>query len=148
MPANLTVNNSGMDTIPNWHGTGDSRFNTHTWVIGSPSIGEGTWIGAFCVIDGSGGLTIGSNCEIASGAHLYTHSSVARAVSNGKEPIDRRPTLIGDNCHIGANAVVLMGCVIGSNSVIGAGAVVTEGTVVPENSVLVGVPAKIVYSES
>ncbi len=45
--------------------------------------------------------------------------------------------------HIGANAVVLMGCDIGDYSVIGAGAVVREGTVAPPHSVLVGVPARV-----
>jgi len=123
---------------------GSSDFNPHTWIIGSPIIGENTWIGAFCVIDGSGGLTIGSGCEISSGAHIYTHSSVERATSQGAAEIHRLETVIGDNCHIGANAVILMGCFIGSNSTVGAGAVVTQGTVAPPNSVLIGVPARLV----
>ena len=53
-------------------------YNPHAWVIGDPVVGEGTWIGAFTMIDGSGGLTIGRGCDISSGAQLYTHSSVRR----------------------------------------------------------------------
>ena len=45
-------------------------YNAHSWVVGEPVIGEGVWIGAFCVIDGSGGLTIGAGCNISSGAQL------------------------------------------------------------------------------
>ena len=31
-------------------------YNQHAWIIGEPVIGAGTWIGAFTVVDGSGGL--------------------------------------------------------------------------------------------
>ena len=27
-------------------------WNEHAWVVGEPEVGEGTWIGAFTVIDG------------------------------------------------------------------------------------------------
>ena len=50
-------------------------------MIGSPEVGEGTWIGAFTVIDGSGGLKIGRGCDISCGAQIYTHSSARRCVS-------------------------------------------------------------------
>ena len=33
-------------------------YHDQAWVIGEPEIGDGTWIGAFTVIDGSGGLRI------------------------------------------------------------------------------------------
>ena len=41
----------------------ENRYNAHAWITGSPAIGDGTWIGAFTVIDASGGLTIGSGCD-------------------------------------------------------------------------------------
>lgn len=118
-------------------------YNPHAWIIGDPEIGAGCWIGAFCVIDGSGGLTIGEGCDISSGVHIYTHSTVARCVSGRALPIDRQATVIGRRVHIGANAVVLMGCDIGDGSIIGAGAVVKEGTRAPAYSLLVGVPARV-----
>lgn len=126
------------------HGIPDNPYNPHAWLLGDPSIGEGVWIGAFCVIDGSGGLQIGPGCDISSGVHIYSHSSVARCVSDGAVEIDRAPTVIGQNVHIGANAVILMGAHIGSHSIIGAGAVVKEFTVVPEYSLVVGVPARVI----
>ncbi|MBK6955764.1 MAG: hypothetical protein IPH27_10005 [Actinomycetales bacterium] len=62
-------------------------WNEHAWVVGEPTVGEGTWIGAFTLIDGSGGLTIGAGCDISSGAQIYTHSSArdvpARAIVAG-----------------------------------------------------------------
>ncbi len=118
-------------------------YNSHAWIVGTPEIGESTWIGAFCVIDGSGGLTIGSHCDISAGAQIYTHSSVGRCLTDGAVPIERLPTSIGNNVHIGANAVILMGAQIGHHSIIGAGAVVKENTVAAPYSVIVGVPARV-----
>ena len=124
-------------------GLPENPYNPHAWIIGSPTIGEGTWIGAFTLIDGSGGLTIGRGCDISSGVHVYTHASARRCVSGRAFPdVERQPVVIGDRVFIGANAVVNMGVTIGDESVIGAGAVVTKD--VPPRSVGAGVPARIV----
>jgi len=119
-------------------------YNPHAWIVGTPEIGDDVWIGAFTVIDGSGGLIIGPGCDISAGAQIYTHSTVERCLSNRDRAIKRSSTRIGRNVHIGANAVVLMGSDIGDYCVIGAGAVVKEGTTAPPYSVLVGVPARII----
>lgn len=129
--------------VPEWHHLPENDFNPHAWIVGSPVIGEGTWIGAFAVVDGSGGLEIGRGCDISAGAQIYSHSTVRRALSQREVPIDRAATKIGDWVHVGAGAIILMGCDIGSHSVIAAGAVVRQGTVAPEWSVLRGVPARV-----
>jgi carbonic anhydrase/acetyltransferase-like protein (isoleucine patch superfamily) len=87
-------------------------------IIGDPDIGEGTWIGYFTVIDGSEGLTIGKNCSIASGVHIYTHSTHLLTSENGKRLTGK--VIIGDNVAIGANSVILHGCVIGDGVVVPA----------------------------
>jgi acetyltransferase-like isoleucine patch superfamily enzyme len=133
-----------MSHPPDWHHLPANRWNPHAWIVGDPDVGEDCWIGAFCVIDGSGGLTVGRGCDISAGAQLYTHSTVRRALTEGEAPIERASTRIGDHVHVGAGAVVLMGCTIGSYSVVAAGAVVTQGTVAPPWSLLVGVPARVV----
>lgn len=120
-----------------------NKYNQYTWIVGDPVIGEGTWIGAFTVIDGLGGLTIGKGCDIASGAHIMTHSTVKRCVSERKDnQIEYARVEIGDYCFIGENATILRGATIGDHSVVGAGAVVTEFAKFPSYSVIVGVPAK------
>src|SRR3954451_15899531 len=118
-----------------------NTYNAHSWFVGTPTVGEGTWIGAFTVIDGSGGLTIGKGCDISSGVHIYTHSSARRCVSARAVPVvDTSPVVIGDHVFIGANAVVNMGVSIGAHAVVGEGAVVTRD--VPAYTVVVGVPAR------
>jgi len=120
-----------------------NAYNPHAWIVGEPEIGEGTWIGAFCLIDGSGGLRIGKGCDVSAGAHIYTHSSVKRCVSGRAYPVvDRQPVTIGDHVFIGANAVINMGVTVGDRAVIGAGAVVT--TDVPAGAIVGGVPARVI----
>lgn len=119
----------------------DNAYNPLAWVIGDPEVGEGTWIGPFCLIDGSGGLSIGAGCDIAAGAHIYTHSTVKRCVTGRRKEVERAPVSIGDRTFIGAHAVVLMGVTIGSGCVVAAGSVVT--THVPDGCWAAGVPATI-----
>ncbi len=120
----------------------DNPYNAFCWVIGEPDIGEGCWIGAFTLIDGSGGLTMGKGCDVSSGAQLVTHSSARRTVTARAYPdVDRAPIEIGDHVFIGTNAVILMGSKIGSHSIVAAGAVVTEGSEFPPYSMIAGVPA-------
>ena len=121
---------------------GSNPYNPLAWFVGEPQIGPGTWIGPFCLIDGSGGLSIGRGCDLAGGVHVYTHSSSKRCVTERAIPIERKPTSIGDYTFIGANAVIQMGVTIGSHCIVGAGAVV--GIDVPDGHVAVGVPAKVV----
>lgn len=121
-----------------------NRFNPHAWIVGEPQIGTNVWIGAFTVVDGSGGLSIGDGCDISAGAQIYSHSTVERCLSEGERPIQRAATRIGKNVHIGAGAIILMGADIGDFSVVGAGAVVLQGTIAAPHSLLVGVPARVI----
>lgn len=128
-------------------GISPNQYHPLALITGDPSIGAATWIGPFCVIDGSGGLTIGEGCDVSTGAHIYTHSSAKRCVSGrAYDVVDRAPTALGDRVFIGANAVVNMGVTIGDGAVVGAGAVVTRD--VPAGAIVAGVPAEVVGTAS
>ncbi len=118
-------------------------YHPLAWVVGDPDIGEGTWIGAFCVVDGSGGLRIGRGCDLSAGSQIYTHSTARRCVSGRSyDHVDRAPTVLGDRVFVGANAVVNMGVTVGDGAVVGAGAVVTRD--VPPGAIVAGVPARVI----
>jgi acetyltransferase-like isoleucine patch superfamily enzyme len=117
---------------------GVTIYNSTT-LVGQVDIGEHTWIGPFCSLDGTGGLTIGSYCSISLGCQILTHDTVRWALSRGKAAYEYAPTKIGDCCFLGCYAVVLKGVTIEDHCVIGAGAVVTEN--VPAYSIVAGVPA-------
>ncbi|MCU7557420.1 sugar O-acetyltransferase [Macrococcus sp. TMW 2.2395] len=86
-------------------------------------------------------VTIGDNCMIAPGVHIYTatHPIDPAQRNSGKEYA--KPVVIGDNCWIGGRSVINPGVTIGNNVVIASGAVVTKD--VPDNVVVAGVPARV-----
>lgn len=124
-------------------GPGSSIYDS-ALVIGDVRVGENTWIGPGCVLDGSGGLEIGSFCSIAAGVHLYSHDTIDWALSGGRAPYRRRPTRLGDACYVGPHAVITAGVRIGNHCLIGALSLVK--TDLPDRSVAVGCPARIVGS--
>ena len=50
---------------------------------------------------------------------------------------------IGDECLIGAGAIIFDGARIGTHSILGVGSVVLEGRSIPARSIAVGAPAKV-----
>ena len=134
-----------MASDPNEHGIPPNGYNPHCWITFEPEIGEETWIGAFTLLDGRGGLSIGRSCNISCGAQILTHSTVRRCITERRyDSIDTLPTVVEDYVFVGSNAVILMGCHIGHHSVIAAGAVVLEKTKVPPYSLVAGVPARVI----
>jgi acetyltransferase-like isoleucine patch superfamily enzyme len=118
----------------------DVTIYDSTTVVGDVSIGDHTWIGPFCSLDGTGTLTIGEYCSISAGTHIQTHDTVRWAVSGGRAAYEYAPVHIGERCFLGVNVVVTAGVTIGAGSVVAAGAVVTRD--VPDGSVVAGVPAR------
>jgi len=83
-----------------------------------PKIGKGTWIGHFCIIDGSQGLEIGENCEVSCGVHIYTHSTASRCTKGKEKKV--APVKIGNNVFIGPNSIISRGCVIEDQTAVSA----------------------------
>lgn len=91
-------------------------------------------------------ITIGNNVRITRNVQFITHDGALWVLRNAGK-IDKNADkfgeiVIGDNCNIGWNAVIMPGVTIGENSIIGVGAIVTKD--VPANSVAAGVPAKVI----
>jgi acetyltransferase-like isoleucine patch superfamily enzyme len=120
-------------------GSGVTVYDSTT-IVGNVAFGDHTWVGPFCSLDGTGGLTIGSYCSVSAGTHIQTHDTVRYAVSGGKAPYEYAAVSIGDCCFLGVNSVVLKGVTIGAHSVVAAGAVVTSD--VDPYSIVAGVPAR------
>jgi len=119
-----------------------------TGVISEPGehvrVGAWTAIGAFNVIWGQGGVTIGTHCLLGPYVVIVSenHSIDDSIVPIRDQGHVRAPVVIGDNCWIGAGAKILMGVTIGDGAIIGAGAVVTKD--VASMSVVGGVPARLI----
>jgi len=76
--------------------------------------------------------------SIAPRAMIITHSGPSKQLERFF-PREEKKVVIGKNCWIGANAIILPGVEIGEGSVVGAGAVVTKD--VEPFTVVAGVPA-------
>lgn len=112
--------------------------------------------GSKIIATADGQLTIDDNCSFNYGAMIvcremihikkgvefgpnvfvYDHDHDFRAEGGLKAKCFKSsPVIIGENCWIGANTVILRGTTIGDNCVIGAGCVVKGN--IPDNTVLV-----------
>lgn len=115
-------------------------------VFGDVQVGARSWIGPFVILDGSGGLMIGSNCSISAGVQIYSHDSAKWATSGGEAPYEYARTMIGNNCYIGPNTVIAKGVSIGDGCVIGANSLVLCN--IPSGSKAFGTPCRIADQES
>lgn len=111
-------------------------------IFGNVKVGSNTWIGPYVILDGSGGLQIGSHCSISSGAQIYSHNTVKWALSGGKSNYEYKATSIGSNSFIGPMCIVQMGVSIGSNCLVAANSFVNKN--VPSFSIVAGTPAKLI----
>lgn len=98
-------------------------------------IGNNVSINYNCIMVSHKSIKIGQDTTIGPNVVVYDHDHDFRkgGVKNSSHFICD-DVVIGNNCWIGANCVILKGVKIGDNSVIAAGSVVTKN--VPENSVL------------
>lgn len=119
-----------------------SSIYQQSYVYGDVKVGTNTWIGPLTILDGTGGLTIGDNCSISAGVHIYTHDTIRWALSGGKAEYEYAPVRIGHYCHIGAQAVIVKGVTIGDRSIVGALSFVNRD--IPPCSVAVGAPVRII----
>ncbi len=90
-------------------------------------------------------IKLGNHVRITSGVQLITHDGGLWTLRHmGLLPdADRFGRItIGNNVHIGINAVIMPGVTIGDNVVVGCGAVVTKD--IPDGCVVAGVPAKVI----
>lgn len=124
------------------------RIGRNCFISGGVRVGSGTSINSNVnmVASPPNVIDIGENCLIAQNVLIrsddHKFNDVNRIIaSQGRIGAD---ILIGQDCWIGANAVLLKGVHLGAHSIVGAGAVVTKSF--PPYSVIVGNPARLIKS--
>jgi len=123
----------------------DASIYDSACVFGDVSVGAGTWIGPWVMLDGSGGgIRIGSTCSLSAGVHVYTHDTVLWALSGGKAATRKAAVSIGDRVYIGSQSVIGRGVTIGDMCVIAANSFVNRN--VPARCIVGGTPAKAIGS--
>jgi acetyltransferase-like isoleucine patch superfamily enzyme len=108
-------------------------------------IGTGTFLNMGVMIAAQELVEIGDHCMLANGCFV---SDSSHRYEDPDTPItwqgfeSKGPTRVGDNCWLGAHAVVTSGVTIGERCVVGAGSVVTKD--VEPYSIVAGAPAKLI----
>jgi UDP-2-acetamido-3-amino-2,3-dideoxy-glucuronate N-acetyltransferase len=115
-------------------------------------VGDNTKIGSLAHVDYN--VVVGSDCKIEGLAYIAPESRIGNNVfigpsaclTNDPYPPSERMAgvVVEDGAVICASSVIKAGVTIGQNSVVGMGSVVTKD--VPRDSVVLGVPARVVYS--
>jgi len=92
------------------------------------------------------GITIGDNTMIGGNAKILDNDfhpiEIEARLADDKSKIGTREVVIGKNCFIGCNSLILKGTVLGDGCVVGAGAVVSGKF--EENCVIAGNPARVI----
>jgi len=111
---------------------------------GGVTIGPQTTINTFSAIYGAGGVHIGADCLVATGAVLVasSHRFDDPAVPIRLQGSDAKGIAIEDDVWIAAGVKVLDGVHIGRSTIVGAGAVVNRD--LPSFTVAAGVPARVI----
>jgi acetyltransferase-like isoleucine patch superfamily enzyme len=123
-------------------------FEPNVWITAPGSarvkIGKGTFLNMGVMIASEQLVEIGEHCMLANGCFV---SDASHRYDDPDRPItwqgfeSKGTTRIGDNCWLGANAVVTSGVTIGERCVIGANSVVTRD--IEPFSLAAGAPAKV-----
>ncbi len=95
----------------------------------------------FTVLD-EAPVTIGDDCFIGPNVSIYTACHSTDPVTRNTRQEWALPVSIGNNVWIGGSVTILAGVTIGDNCTIGAGAVVIRD--IPAGSIAVGNPAKVI----
>ncbi len=85
------------------------------------------------------------NCTFHADPGFPVH--IGKRVSVGHNAIVHGAS-IDDDCIVGMGAIVMNGSHVGSGTVIGAGAIILENQKIPENSLVVGVPGRVVRTDT
>ncbi len=114
-------------------------------VFGNISIGRNVErsfaLSGSCYIQGLNGIEIDDDTIFAPGIRII---SANHSKTNLHKWEKEGSIIIGKNCWLGANAIILPGVRLGNNVIVGAGAVVTHDF--PSNSIIVGNPGRKINS--
>lgn len=113
---------------------------------GKIEIGEhcgisGSTIYSWCSIKIGNYTRIGANCKIIDNDFHPVELEYRHKALN-EEHTRRSPIVIGDDCFIGMNSIILKGTTLGNNVIVGAGSVVSGKF--PNNVIIAGNPAKVI----
>lgn len=90
-------------------------------------------------------VKIGDDCHITDGVKFLIHDGAVLLFRHMTPDLEYiAPIILGNRVYVGVNATFLPGVTVGDDCIIGAGAIVTKD--IPAGSVAVGCPARVIKS--
>lgn len=111
------------------------------FIDGPISLGDRVFINRNCLIEGSGGVVIGTDAHLGFGVSIITSTHGLGPSERRCGPVELRPVGIGAGVWIGANVTILPGTTIGPGAIVAAGSVVTRD--VAADCLVAGIPARV-----
>jgi len=105
-------------------------------------VGDNCHIGKNCFFDLRDKIEIGNNVVISMQTTFITHIDLSNSSLRSKFPQTSKQIKIMNNCYIGTNSTILLGCQLGESSFVAAGSLVREN--VEPFTMVGGVPAKVI----
>ncbi|MEN9891989.1 MAG: hypothetical protein RLY78_2284 [Pseudomonadota bacterium] len=132
-----------------------TRIAPSTCIVGEDALrlADQVYVGPFCFLEASGGITLGEGVQLTSHVCIVTHASHRSqrllGAAYGQWPAGRpRPGWIAGAVEIGPYAFIGPHTVIEAGSRLGRGCIVRAGSVVrgvfPDHAVIAGHPAVVV----
>lgn len=97
-------------------------------------IGARSYFNHFCMISCHNRIEIGANCMFGPGVRIFDNNHKFSRDHGVSAELNTAPVIIGKNCWIASNVIILKGVTIGDNCIIGAGCVITKN--IPDNSIV------------
>lgn len=104
-------------------------------------IGEYTYANQRLMISCHAGVTIGNHCLLGPDVKIFDNNHTFDYDKGVATDLKSAPIVIGDNCWIASNVVILKGTTIGEGCVIGAGCVISGN--IPAHSIVKQSPKNI-----
>lgn len=99
------------------------------WIVdGNVEIGDDVFFNSGCSINCVKRIKIGSDCIFGENVKIYDHNHKFkdRDLVVNKQGLSTEDIIIGKNCWIGSNVLILKGARIGDNCVVGAGCIINK----------------------
>ncbi|HAR42455.1 MAG TPA: gamma carbonic anhydrase family protein [Bdellovibrionales bacterium] len=117
-------------------------------IIGEVEIGAHSSVWFQCVLRGDvNWIRIGSRTNIQDQTVLHVTRKTSPLVIGDEVTVGHRATIhgctLGNRILVGMGAIILDEAQIGDDCIIGAGALVTKGMTVPPGSLVIGAPARV-----